>query len=283
MKTIDISGHRFFIPQKWNEFTDAHFRYIANLSAQKMNVNEMLAKIFLYVTGIKAGNGLFKDDKNVFVSICIGKEKYMVESEQFAYAVSLLEWMFRKRKTEKGDIIYELQCDRIQNPVPKLRCGKKTLFGPSDGLTNITWGEYVYASSNMHWYGKLHNTEFLVKALSVIYREEGEHTDSDCRIAFDSDNCEYREQILHRAPMHEVNSIYLWFQACQTYIRNKYPSIYEGATQEQNDNPFDNYIRMTTAMAQHNAPSITDWMKTELYVVLASLDEQIKNSKQKPK
>lgn len=283
MKKVQINNHSFGIPENWREITNEQFRYIAILLGTKLNPHEMLVKLFMFITGIEAADGYFTVGEKPYVSVKIEKEKFLISSEELAYATTLLQWIFHERRKESGEIIYEFRCDRINNPVPKLQCGKTILHGPADGLTNITWGEYIYASSNLYWYAKLKQTSFLVKAAAVLYREEGEHTDSDCRIPFDSDKCEYRELIIHKAPIAALHTINLWFQACQAFLKNKFPHPYEGGGTSTNDNPFDNYIRMTTAMAQHNAPSLSDWMKTELYVVLASLDEQIKNAKPKPK
>lgn len=283
MKQVQIDKHSFSIPESWKEVTDEQFRFIAIMLASNPNPNEMLLKIFMFITGIEAGDGFFTVGDKPFVSIKINDENVLIGSEELAYATMLLKWIFHERRNAEGDITYEFRCDRINNPVPKLKCGKTILHGPADGLTNITWGEYIYASSNLYWYAKSKQTSFLVKAAAILYREEGERTDSDCRIPFDSDKCEYRELIIRKAKMEDLLMINLWFQSCQTFLRSKFPHPYEGGGTATNDNPFDNYIRMTTAMAQHNAPSLSEWMKTELYVVLASLDEQIKNAKPKPK
>jgi hypothetical protein len=115
----------------------------------------------------------------------------------------------------------------IHNPVPKITPLWKTYYGPSDGFSNLTFGEYVDVLRLFLDFGVSGSPELLYDIVAILYREKQNfhfirkrlnNYKGDCRISYNSNKVVKRSKAMQKAPVGFVYGVYLLFASFQKYL-----------------------------------------------------------------
>lgn len=115
----------------------------------------------------------------------------------------------------------------IHNPVPKITPLWKTYYGPSNGFSNITFGEYVDVLRLFMEFSKTGDFEnlYLISAILyrrkksfLLFRKRSENYNGDVRVSYNSAKVEQRVKEMKSAPIGFIFGVYLLFASFQKYL-----------------------------------------------------------------
>lgn len=115
----------------------------------------------------------------------------------------------------------------IHNPVPKITPLWKTHYGPSNGFSNITFGEYVDVLRLFMEFYKTGDFENLYLISAILYRRKkpflflrkrSNSYNGDVRVPYNSNKVEQRVKAMKSAPVGFIFGVYLLFASFQKYL-----------------------------------------------------------------
>lgn len=217
MNTIEIPqiGKTIEYPSSWDECTPRQIRFIFRMAVSllngKMELQEFKVRVFYHLTCMKRR---WRHER---------KERRMTDQDrnlkyENVYLCSeTVGFMFEEKKENEYLFFY----DYVMQMFPKFRCCGRRVYGPSDALFNITWGEYMVAADFCRAYVESKNEADLNKLCAVLYRPRRwryRNTD-DPRIPFNANECVRRSRWFRRMPFAYRFLIYSWFSACDNYFK----------------------------------------------------------------
>lgn len=161
-----------------------------------------------------------------------------------------MEGLMGKQTDDDGNTTYSVKLNLSKNPYPSLAMqeGKKTkwLYGPSDGLGNLTVYELGMVFSYFEAYASTKKEEYAEKMLAVLYRPSRPETREDRERAWSGDRRQplrgYEARIDERAakmktlPMLTKQVLVFWFASCRQQIMDRYPKVFRGGDGKAKNN-----------------------------------------------
>ena len=138
MKNLKINEKEFSIPSEWNEMTIEQLEFLAlMINDGNCTVQEIKLKMILFSLGARiryykraTGNGYAVTIDSVTV--------YMTPAE-LASLSTLFDFLFVENENN-----YMLDIKLTRNPLKKIIVKEQyPLIGPDDGLTNISYGQFI--------------------------------------------------------------------------------------------------------------------------------------------
>ncbi|MHC1707431.1 MAG: hypothetical protein AB9842_07905 [Bacteroidales bacterium] len=155
----------------------------------------------------------------------------------------------------------------VKNLVPEIRTRSRTLYGPADALTDLSFFEYIDAHNHYSEFLNTASEESLDKLIAVLYRPEIEHYkrarqkedfDGQRRVKYNSGSVEARAKELAFLPYPVKFGIFLFYHGCEDFLRDGEISL------------GDSRIRLSVL---YEYPEVTDSDDTGLVGVLYTLAE----------
>ena len=128
MHRLEIGKRSFDLPGDWNEMTSAQLCFLSVVLTGKCSVQEVKVKMLLYCLNARvcSVHGL---TSRVNVP---GVGRVSIDPEEMVYLSSVFDFLF-----DGNDLTFGLW----RNPFPVFKQKRLVLYGPDDGLTNISYGQ----------------------------------------------------------------------------------------------------------------------------------------------
>ncbi|WP_303181737.1 hypothetical protein [uncultured Butyricimonas sp.] len=215
MNMIEIpeAGKKVVYPASWGECNRSQIRFIFRQALQLIGGNigmtEFKIRVLYFLAGMK------REKRHE-------RKERMLTGEQLArkylnvvMAADTIDFMFRE---QKGQQLFEY--NRVGNVIPVIRGGMKRVYGPSEALFNITFGEYMVAFDFFRHYVEHKDENSLNKLCAVLYRPKRRgKIDNDIRVEFNANESVRRAKWWRRVSLVDRFIIYSWFAACDNFFK----------------------------------------------------------------
>ena len=187
----------------------------------------------------------------------IRKTRRYIQPDQAAlveanlYQLSELMDSFCDPVEAEGRTKLVLNISFTKNLVPRI--GR--LYGPADGLTNISFFEYIDAHHSYIEFIDTLNPDALDRLVTILYRPKKwfagirsrlNSWDGQKRIPYNDNQVDKRQKKVKLLPYHYKYAVFLWFRGCEEFLRSgeiqigdstiKLSLLYEGAPVTSKDN-----------------------------------------------
>lgn len=226
MKTLTIGEDNYLIPGNWNELTNDQLIFLVRMMQNKVSTEEVKLKLLLYCMNAQVRRQE-KTPEGLLYHISAPKKKnYALTPMQMSAMADIFDYLFIYIDEQ-----YCINPMLTRNPFPKTNCGCRTVYGPADGLTDITYQQFADLQI---WQTKIEESkDYLNMFLSIIYKDKKD------------------------VPLNVINKMsptvktcIVWFYlGCLNFLQNKFPKVFSGSGDKSGD-VVDGQMRIIDALAQ---------------------------------
>ena len=220
MTTIEIfeTGSKAIIPSSWEELSPAQIRGIIRLYDRAVRLGwsplEFHIRVLYYLLDMKY------DWRSIRWERLSGRSA--VESRNagiYMLCERCLGWIFKD--AENGGLT--LNYTSIVNALPSVKTGlfRRRLYGPSDALLNLSFGEFRHASAALNTFFRDRAPESLDECIAHLYRIKSGRRNRAGRMVENVDQGNIEKAICRVAKMKswQKTLIMLWFANCINYLQ----------------------------------------------------------------
>lgn len=281
MKIVQIAKEKILIPADYNELSVEAYQYALELIVRGKSKYDFLFLLFMKVTGMKFR---FHTGTSLEVTLPSGSN-YFVDKSDFYYAVSSLDWMLE----ERGGAISLKTANALQL-MPKIDINGKVFYGPTTGLSNVIWGEFIMLKTYYTRYLNTKDRNWLYMLMAVLYREyngmkiEDPNFKGDFRIPYNSARDEHMSQFWkENATDVQIMAVCHYVIGGLVFLQYAYPQTF--AAKELSDDkgeeipdPFKSLFELTDNLGE-DASKTEDLLNTQAHFVCQRLENLIKAEK----
>lgn len=167
------------------------------------------------------------------------------------------------------------------------------LYGPSAGLSNATFWEYVKAEKYFFNYVKTKDLDWLNKLVATLYRPKRKgydrFTHDDIRIPLQDHALAYHIKIVEKTDLETKLAILKWFDSCRNALAKNFPMIFSSSKAQLNSsNPVEMLSQPSTGggwiqLMSELSGSMDNYQKiaqTNLIIALTDISHRIKKSQE---
>ncbi len=251
MNLVQIDNSRRSLPSTWNELTRTQLLYVSRLYSGKLNLVDFRIKALREFLSIK--RKVFKriDPEDAFV---------LCETLDFLNSEVTL----------------------TRNIIPVIRTRLRKYYGPSDAMTNCTFGEFTLASSVLDEYTKSGSEAHLDQLVAILYRPKQMFwfirkyfTDhQDPRVRFMNRSLKRRVDRLEKVDHCIKYTVFLFFNGVMNSLTGLYPYVYRQKDEAgSEDNGWASLI-ISLADGKTDDKSLETVMNSNLYNVFIGLNKK---------
>jgi len=253
MNLVQIDNIRRFLPSTWNELTRKQLLHVSRLFRGELCLADFRIRALREFLAIKWK--IFKriDPEDAFV-LC-----------------ETLDFLTR-------------EVTLTRNVLPVISTGLRKYYGPSDAMTNCTFGEFTMASSVLEEYHKSGLEDQLDQLVAILYRPKkafwfvrNYFTDNqDPRKKFVTRSLKKRCTRMAALDYHIKYSVFLFFSGVLNSLPVLYPYVYQ---QKGNAGSEDNgwaSLIISLADGKTDDQSLETVMNSNLYNVFIGLNKKAK-------
>lgn len=112
-----------------------------------------------------------------------------------------------------------------------------TWHGPARSLSNVPFGEFIFADTYFIQYSRYHRPEHLDRFLAVLYRPskrnpnpEAPDWNGDVRVPFNENHLEHRCKLLAGVNNQlEKLAVLTWYRGCRAQLATEFPDVFAAA------------------------------------------------------
>ncbi len=264
MKTIQIDNNSYSVPADWNEMTNEQLLFLAHLFNQERTAQEVKLQLLLF--SLKAHISRYKRAQGDGYKVSVQGKTFYLLPEAFAGLSEAFDFLFKESKEGKAMLNVRL----TRNPFPEISIKDKKLFGPDDGLANLSYGQFVMLRT---WQQRLTVSpeENIDQFLSVMYKQDEFNTDED------------GNPILLKGVGQEVKLVLFWFYlGSMAFIQDRFPRVFPGGSESEGD-VFDGQMRLIDEMAGGDVTKKVQVKKSLLYDAIYTLDMAMERDSKRKK
>lgn len=188
----------------------------------------------------------------------------------FKFFLLLLRVPFSQLKPYT-DFIFD-EKDYLTNFFPKIKVGRKTLFGPGARLANITIQELAYADAFYYNWITKSDPKDLQRLVACLYRPAGTtSTENDNRKAFDKLQLPKNAELTDKIPVHKQYIIALGFQGTRRLFISRYKNIFPPEPELEEDEkpkpkkaqPYQSFTKLIQSLAMDEVQVFGNLQTTE--------------------
>lgn len=256
MKTITFDTDKYLLPGDWNDLSVEQLFFLISLTKKNIPIQELKVKMLLFCLGAYVAPE--RKNRNTDAQIiCIGKKKYPVTFEQMTFLSDLFNFLL-SNTDEKGNCSIEPKLTR--NPFPKTQCGCITVVGPDDGLTNITYEQFIQLQTLQSLIGKTPNLT-INDFIAIIYKRNTFSTAIE------------GEPLLIKKMSDTVKTVIFWYYlGCLKFISEKFPRVFSGSSGSISGSVFENQQKIIDSLADGDVTKKPEVRASLLYDALFTLE-----------
>jgi hypothetical protein len=253
MNDVQIDNIRRSLPSTWNELTREQLLFVSRLIWGKITIADFRGKALREFLSIK--RSAFK----------------RIDPEDAHFLCETLNFLTK-------------EVTLTRNVILVIRTGLKKYYGPSDSMTNCTFGEFTLASSVLDEYHKSGSEDHLDKLVAILYRPKKAFwcirkffTDhQDPRIRFMNRTLQKRAGRMAKVDHGIKYSVLLFFSGILNSLTGLYPYVYR--QKEDSDSQDNGWASLIISLADGKTDdkSLETIMNSNLYNVFIGLNKKAK-------
>lgn len=272
MNSVKFQNDSYTLPSQWNELTTVQLEQIAALVAKQQPRIAIQVKLALIFMGMRLANRvrrLIAGAPYYYVKHGI-RRTYLISPLQMAKLAECVSFLF------EGDAV----ASRLtKQPYPVLKVGWfRKLYGASEALTNITFGEFQQAEIARAAYEATGDESYLNLLLAIIYREKAKNpADGDVRKPLRMDEAERRAKRFSHFPDFKKMVMLWYYNGCLAFLFEKFTHVFSQgtATGGESVSPIDSFMKLTSLLADGKLADVDSIREKYLYDALYILDEKV--------
>ncbi len=256
MKTIQIDNNTYEVPGGWNEMTFNQLLFLASLFSQERTAQEVKLQLLLYTLNARINR--YKRADGDGYRLTVGKKTYYLLPNVFAGLSEAFDFLFKEN--EDGHACLDIRLTK--NPFPVIALKDTELHGPDDGLSNLSYGQFVMLRT---WQARMsvNIEDSLDNFIAIMYKENAFNTDEEGNPA------------LLKEVHQEVKLVIYWFYlGCMSFIQERFPRVFPGGSESRGD-VFDGQMRLIDEMAGGDVTKKEQVKKSLLFDAIYTLDMAI--------
>jgi hypothetical protein len=284
---LTIDDVKFILPQRWSDISQEQYLQVAKLSTRELSLAEFRVLMLMAVTGMRVArkHHVLIDGKEYFYLQHGLTHEFLVSAGQLLAICQSFDFMFRKEGMPDEEPVYTLQFSGVKQLIPEIQSPYGLLYGPADGLSNLTMAEYIKTETAYSEWIRSHKLHHALQIMAVLWRpgKKGYNPDTDTtgdrREAYNPFTVDANAGRLAAMPREYANGVLMWYESCQRFIRDKWPEIYEGEQSKEKVDAFTGFMRLVTSLADNDVTKAEAVRAAYLYDTLFSLQSMAKQYK----
>jgi hypothetical protein len=294
---LTLNNDKYKLPDSWDDLSEGQLLRIADLANKSIPVNQFKTHILLSILGFQSGNRMYayshsqqsptttKDKELCYVlKDYKNKKRYLISITDLAYIVTnSLGFLFKESIIENKQHI-EIDCKLNKTIITSIPLQGEKWFGPGDSLSNSTYEEYIRCLVSASEYSR-GDSAGLDRLICAMYRpgnSENAAENGDFRQPFNDNLVQHRAKFV--ANLHPVlkSAIMLQFNGAIRNLANIFPNAF-GSSSSNAKPPtsrdiFLQQFEIIDNLAQHRIPDKEIIRKSQLYDVLQTLDNVVRQN-----
>jgi hypothetical protein len=267
----------------WNELTRQQLLQFCRVNYSNSNPFDLKVKLLVNFFGlIPLQKKTITIDNELNYWFIKGWKRILLSISQIHVASeAILSTFYRKNR----DGNYEFDCFLSKNIIGSFRAKFCKHCGPVDGLTNITFREFIYADTFYIDYATTQSIDALNKLIGLLFRpkrrflwllKRKNNYNGDSRIRFNDFHIDrLATQVKNIDPALKQAIIYFYI-GCRRFISIRFPEIFTGGSDSNEKlDTFKMYLKITDILAQGNPINKEAIRDQQLYDVLDSLNNYL--------
>jgi len=252
------------IPSKWEHIKKNDLLKLVELALVRETGIEVKMEFFLYLA--KMTREFMPNSDNVILSK--GNTDYYISRESFLDMVNTLDWIFK----EVGNKVV-INSRLRKQLIPFFYLSNIRYLGPGDGLTNISFSEFIESEKHYVNYLKNQDIKHLNRLIATLYRPMDKTLSQPKKIKFELDSVPLRSIIIHHLDAATKFSILVFYEGCRQFIMETFEQVYSGTS---NGTPDKFGMASVIEALTNNDPTKFEAVEeTKLFNVLLSLEKQM--------
>lgn len=278
MKTITLDGDTYTVPSNWRELTPNQVLSLAKIYMQHKQLSHLKVVFALTLMGlqVKYSNPVTIGETKIYYVKHQSKRVYLLSIDQILSIISEFGWLFQSNYSPQGVQVY-INPGLVVNPVRNLKVRFSSLRGPDDGLTGISFIEFMYAETFLYRYQKTTDPHWLNMFIATLWRPLRKGS----TLPFNHDKLEQWAKRTARVKPHIAMAIMWYYEGCKHFISTQFPDVFGGGGSSKPTDPFKNYMDLTATLAKADPTKMEQVRQANLYDTLAGLQLMIKESEKR--
>lgn len=253
MRTITIANKNIEVPSAWNELLDAQLRLLACLVMEAYSLQEVKLKLLLFCIGARVRRA--NEQVSDVWALALGSKTVFLSVSELEEMGRMFDFLF--------DTEGRLDVRLTRTPFFRLETPRMMLMGPEDGLTNVSYGQFVQAQTLL----PLVQADFdshINDFLCVLWK--------DLRFEPTEDGA---PEWLYGVPDSEKRVMLWYYIGSLRFIAEKFPRLFSGGEAATDENPFDAQQRIIDELAGGDVTKKEQVRRSPLFDVLYTLEMAI--------
>jgi hypothetical protein len=272
MHQININDIKLEIPGHWNELTREQLLTLARIVREEMELEELKLRMLFLFTGTKVIR---------CPSVLVNEtERFLIRNKKLkalvsAHDLAFITTPFLKFFVEKPNNQWLLGSTLTRQLLPIIKIGRQALHGPADGLSNITFREFIFTETFL-------NENAHDKLIAVLYRPAGKSKpgsldyNGDIRERFNDNIIDDRVKVISRMPVHFKKAIMWYYEGCKQHIAALFPNVFtEGTGEKSTKSTFEAFMGIVDELSNNHPAEHERVLDVYLYSALQSLNQKI--------
>lgn len=253
MRTITIANKKIEVPSAWNELLDAQLRLLACLVMEAYSLQEVKLKLLLFCIGARVRRA--NEQVSDVWALDLGSKTVFLSAAELEEMGRMLDFLF--------DTEGRLDVRLTRTPFFRLETPRMMLMGPEDGLTNVSYGQFVQAQTLL----PLVQADFdshINDFLCVLWK--------DLRFEPTEDGA---PEWLYGVPDSEKRVMLWYYIGSMRFIAEKFPRLFSGGESSTDENPFEAHQRIIDELAGGDVTKKEQVRRSPLFDALYTLEMAI--------
>lgn len=261
MRKLTIANKTIEVPSEWNELLDEQLKLLSSLLIEKQTVPEVRLKLLLFCIGARVRRA--NEQVSDVWALSLGSKTVFLSATELEEMGRMLDFLF--------DAEGRLDVRLTRTPFFRLETRRMMLMGPEDGMTNISYGQFVQTQSLLPLVMAdfdSHINEFLCVLWKDLRFEPTEDGDPDWLADVSPD----------------VKMVMLWYYiGSMRFIAEKFPRLFSGGESSTDENPFEAHQRIIDELAGGDVTKKEQVRRSPLFDALYTLEMAIERREKERK
>lgn len=263
MRTITIANKNIEVPSAWNELLDAQLRLLACLVMEAYSLQEVKLKLLLFCIGARVRRA--NEQVSDVWALALGSKTVFLSASELEEMGRMFDFLF--------DTEGRLDVRLTRTPFFRLETPRMMLMGPEDGMTNVSYGQFVQAQTLL----PLVQADFdshINDFLCVLWK--------DLRFEPTEDGA---PEWLYGVPDSEKRVMLWYYIGSLRFLSEKFPRLFrgEGDTEADPATLFDTQQRIIDELAGGDVTKKEQVRRSPLFDVLYTLEMAIERKEKQGK
>jgi len=271
MKVVRFNNDKYTLPSKWDELNPKQLIAVAKIMLAEQHWDNIKVRLVLYFLGmrvIRRRKVIVDEVEHFYVKHGL-RRVYLLSVFDIAALGNTLEFLTEKPDKEGNRL---LRPKIRKQPFPILKFRFKRFAGYENALTDMLFGEFIFAETYYYRYLTTKDEVWLNRLLAVLYRRVKKHTMQE----FSEEAIEQNARLIASLPAYKKLVMRFYYDGCKEFLSRKFPQTLGSGGGGKAKDPFEDFHKITIAMT-NGFPTEADGVRnTLLYDALESFEQTSK-------